>query len=109
MKELKEIKSKQKNSKLWIHFNCRSIQNAYEEIQVICSTVLPDFILLTETWMDDSNPAAAFIPKGYVMKRKDRSEVFKHKYGKERGGGVAILHKENINATIIQKKTKQCG
>ena len=101
MKELKEIKSKQKNSKLWIHFNCRSIQNAYEEIQVICSTVLPDFILLTETWMDDSNPAAAFIPKGYLMKRKDRSEVFKHKYGKERGGGVAILHKENINATIM--------
>ena len=27
--------------------------------------------------------------------------MFKHKYGKERGGGVAILHKENINVTIM--------
>ena len=101
MDELKEMKIKQKKSMLWIHFNCRSIQNAHEELEVICSTVSPEIVLLTETWMDDSNPDAAYIPKGYQIKRKDRSEVFKHKYGKKRGGGVAILHKENISATAI--------
>ena len=83
VKELQEMKKQQKHSKLWIHFNCRSIQNAFDEIQVICKTVFPDFILLTETWMDDSHPAAAYIPEGYIMKRKDRSEIFKHKYGKK--------------------------
>ena len=57
--------------------------------------------MLTETWLDDSNPNTAYIPKGYIIKRKDRSEEFKHKYGKKRGGGVAILHKENINATTM--------
>lgn len=102
IEELREMKKEQKKSKLWIHFNCRSLQNAYDEILAIIVTLCPDVILLTETWLDDSNPKTAFIPKGYVMKRKDRSEDYKHKYGKESGGGVAILHKENIDATIMQ-------
>ena len=57
--------------------------------------------MMTETWMDDSNPSTAYIPKGYLMKRKDRSEEYKHKYGKQSGGGVAILHKDNIVATTM--------
>ena len=99
--ELVEMKSVYKNSKLWIHFNCRSLNNSYGELEIICNTLSPDYVFGTESWMDESNPPSAYIPKGYMMKRKDRSDEFKHKYGKERGGGVFILHKENLNVAIM--------
>ena len=79
------MKAEYKNSKLWINFNCRSLNNSYDDLEIICNMLSPDFIPMTESWMDQSNPSSAYIPKGYSMKRKDRSDEFKHKYGKERG------------------------
>ena len=101
MKELEDMIGKYKKSKLWMHFNCRSLHQAYDEIEEICNKVKPDVLMLTETWLDESNPKNAYVPKGYVIKRKDRTEEYKHKYGKKSGGGVAILHKENIKLTIV--------
>ena len=101
MEELKEMKAKNKRAKLWIHFNFRSLNNAYDEIEEICNNVSPDFIVGGESWLDESNPKNAYIPEGYAIKRKDRSDEYKHKYGKKKGGGVAILHKENIAVTIM--------
>ena len=101
MTELKEMKSKHKKSKLWMHFNCRSLNNAYDELEEICNNIEPDVVLLTETWLDESNPKNAYIPEGYLIKRKDRTDEYKHKYGKKKGGGVAILHKENIAVTVM--------
>ena len=62
----------------------------------------PDVICLTETWMDDSVPKTAYIPQGYKIIRKDRSENYKQKYGRNKGGGVAVLHKEHIK---VEKKS----
>ena len=81
---------------LVLHMNCRSAINKQEEIYYIIKITNPDIFCMTETWFDDSIPAQAFIPEGYKIIRKDRSEDFKQKYGKTRGGGVAILYKEHL-------------
>lgn len=100
MTELKEMKSKYKKSKLQVHFNCRSLNNTYDELEEICNDVSPDAVLLTETWLDEYNPKNAYIPEGYLIKRKDCTDEYKHKYGKIKVG-VAILHKENLAITIL--------
>ena len=81
---------------LIIHLNCRSIVNKEEELQRIIDELDPDIICLTETWMDDSVPQNSCIPDGYKIIRKDRGENYKQKYGRNKGGGIAILHKEHI-------------
>ena len=86
---------------LIIHLNCRSILNKVEELEMIVEECNPDIIVLTETWMDDSVPKQACIPDGYHIIRKDRSTNFKQKYGKNKGGGVAILYKQHIK---VEKK-----
>ena len=51
--------------------------------------------------MDESIPNMACIPSGYSVLRKDRSDEFKQKYGKNRGGGVAIYYKQGMK---VEKK-----
>ena len=87
---------------LILNMNCRSINNKQEELEAIVQSLDPDVICLTETWMDDSVPSQANIPDGYSIIRKDRSDAFKQKYGRNKGGGVAILHKKHIK---VEKKT----
>lgn len=87
---------KTKKEMLILHMNCRSIQNKEEELENILHKLDPDIVALTETWFDDSSPLQTCVPDGYKIIRKDRCENFKQKYGRNRGGGVAVLYKENI-------------
>ena len=87
---------------LVIHINCRSLVNKEEELQQIIDEISPDIICLTETWFDDSVPSQAFVPENYSIIRKDREEAFKQMYGRNKGGGVAVLHKQHIK---VEKKT----
>ena len=97
--ELPEEASALKSSKkelVIIQLNCRSIMNKTEELDHIAHETDADIIVLTETWMDSSVPQQACIPEGYSIIRKDRTTNFKQKYGRNRGGGVAILYKQHI-------------
>lgn len=98
--ELNKIKVSSKEL-LIININCRSAVNKSEEIQQLCNELNPDIACLTETWFDDSIPGNSHIPAGYKIIRKDRSDSFKQRYSKCRGGGIAILYKESIN--IVRK------
>ena len=98
--KLQTVKASNKEI-LIIHMNCRSISNKREELEHVISETNADIICLTETWLDDSHPKQSNIPEGYRIIRKDRNNSFKQKYGKNRGGGVAILYKEEIN---VEKK-----
>lgn len=89
------IKSSSKEMTI-VHLNCRSIVNKVEELELVVEQTDADIIVLTETWMDDSVPQQACIPEGYSIIRKDRGSAFKQKYGRNKGGGIAILHKEYI-------------
>lgn len=86
---------------LILHMNCRSLVNKEVELQQVIDELYPDIICLTETWFDESIPSHAFVPENYCIIRKDRDETFKQKYGRNRGGGIAILHKKHIK---VEKK-----
>ena len=87
---------KKRKEMLVIHMNCRSVLNKEEELENIIKELDPDIVTLTETWFDESAPMKTCVPDGYKIIRKDRNENFKQKYGVNRGGGVAVLYKENI-------------
>ena len=74
--------------------------NKEEEIFDIIRLLNPDIICLTETWLDGSVPIQ-YVPKGYKILRKDRSEEFLQKYRKIKGGGIAIIYRSYMN--IIPK------
>ena len=98
--EMKNIKTS-KNELLILNMNCGSMLNKTEEIQHIINTLDPDVLCLTETWLDSSVPAQGYVPSGYKIIRKDRSDDFKQKYGRNKGGGIAVLFKDHIK---IEKK-----
>ena len=97
---LENIKKSSKEL-LIIHINCRSLVNKEEELQQIIDELYPDIICLTETWFDASVPINAFVPENYSIIRKDREETFKQQYGRNCGGGVAVLYKKHIK---VEKK-----
>ena len=86
---------------LILHMNCASMVNKREEIEHICNELKPDIICFTETWLDESVQTQSCTPTGYKMIRKDRSEEYKQKYGKSKGGGVAVCYKEHLK---VEKK-----
>ena len=92
---LPELKT-ERNELLIINMNCRSSINKTEEINYIFNEISPDIACHSETWFDDSVPHQAYIPPGYKVIRKDRSDNFKQMYGKTCGGGVAIYYKEHL-------------
>ena len=98
---------KSKKELLIVQMNCRSINNKNEELENIIQSLDPDILCLTETWMDDSVPLQANTPDGYCMIRKDRAASFKQKYGRNKGGGVAILHKKHIKVETKPYLTEQ--
>ena len=70
------------------------------ELNHLLLEIKPDIVCLTETWLDKSTPQNSFIPEGYNIIRKDRSEAFKQKYGRNKGGGVAVVFKESLKVDV---------
>ena len=86
-----------KDELLIIHINARSVVNKIEEIKLLCYEIKPDILCITETWLNQSVPLNAMTPLGYKILRHDRSEKFEQIYGKTRGGGVAVLYKQELD------------
>ena len=106
---LQNIKTKNTLKELLIiHLNCRSVVNKTEELEDICKTIEPDIICLTETWLDESVPSPLCTPSGYKIIRKDRSEVYKQKYGRNKGGGIAVCYKEHLKVERRDYLTEDC-
>ena len=99
---LEEIKMN-KNEKLIIHYNCRSISNKLDEVQEIIAEKKPIMLLLTETWLNDTHPKSYLKIPGYKSIRKDRSEHIKQNYGKDGGGGIAIIYQEHLKIKLHNK------
>ena len=91
---------------LVLHYNCQSILNKVEELNIICIKLKPKIICLTETWLDDSTTQTANIPDGYKILRCDRTDTYKQKYGKTGGGGTAILYSEDIKIRKLDINTE---
>ena len=97
---------KGKNELLIIHLNCRSMVNKEEELFELINLLNPDIVCLSETWLDGSIPTQ-YVPKGYKILRKDRSEGFLQKYRKIKGGGLAIIHRSYINISLKPSLTEK--
>ena len=100
-----ETVKQQRNESLILHINCRSLINKREEFENIIQTLKPNIVCLTETWFDGSVSPKDFVPEGYNIIRHDRSEMFKTKYAKKNGGGVAIIYKDHIKIQKISLLT----
>ena len=77
--------------------------NKIEELENVILQLDPDIVCLTETWLDDTTPITYNPIEGYNLIRKDRSEEFKQLHNKKKGGGVAILHKNQLKIDIKPK------
>ena len=88
--------TKTSNELLILHYNCRSMRNKAEEIYNICIELQPSILCLTETWLDQSTKQLSYIPEGYNIIRLDRTEKYKQHYGKNDGGGIAIIYKDEL-------------
>ena len=97
--EYSQIK-KEPNEILILHFNARSILNKIEDLIYIIKITNADIICLCETWLDTSTPENCILIPGYTTLRKDRTENFLQKYMKVHGGGVAIIHKNNLKIEV---------
>ena len=85
-----------KNELLIIHLNSRSLINKMEDVLIIIQTVKPDILCVTETWLNGSVPLNALTPSGYKQYRQDRTDRFKETYGRNKGGGILVFYKEEI-------------
>ena len=100
------IVKKGKNELLILHINCRSMKNKEEELFEIITQLNPDILCLSETWLDGSTPTQ-YVPNGYKILRKDRSDEFLQKYRKIKGGGLAIIYRSYINLTLKPSLTEK--
>ena len=96
---LQEIKIK-KTEKLILHYNCRSVVNKIDELHDIIIRKKPTMVLLTETWLNETHPKNILHVEGYKTIRKDRSQYILQQYGKEGGGGLAILYQEHMKIKL---------
>ena len=99
---LEEVRTN-KNEKLIIHYNCRSIENKLDELKEIIAEKKPILVLLTETWLNETHPKNYLKIPGYKSVRKDRSEHIKQHYGKTGGGGIALIYQEHLQVKIHDK------
>ena len=77
--------------------NARSLTKKFLffHFEIIVEQNYPDFIALTETWLNDSYPDSSFpCHSNYSIFRKDRKS--------STGGGVALLVKNNISCCQIE-------
>ena len=94
-----------KNHIIILHLNCRNLANKGEDLYSVIINSDADIICLTETWYDESHPMSMNVPDGFYIHRKDRSEDFKEKYKKSKGGGVAIMYKKGLKLVVKEKLT----
>ena len=83
---------------LW---NVRSLNNKLPDVMEHITDIDPEVVFLTETWLESDKNSVTAEAKTYGYKllhnrRKDRA--------KEKGGGVGILVKTNINAKQLPVK-----
>lgn len=72
--------------------NCRSVLNKLESLECLLLDLEPDFVALTETWLNNDILDSEVTPPNYNIIRKDRPT---------RGGGVALMIKREIQYTVL--------
>lgn len=75
-----------------LNINARSITNKTEHLEAILLAHDPHLVVLTETWLHTFVSDDDVVPPGFKIFRKGRAT---------RGGGVAVILKDCIKATLL--------
>lgn len=76
-----------------INVNARSVANKAEQLEIALLQYDPHVTILTETWLHQDITDDVVFPPSYKVFRKDRQS---------RGGGVAVLVKEQFQAYVLE-------
>ena len=75
--------------------NIRSLNNKFEEWELLLSQRHPDLAFLTETWLDDTVSEAAISVPGYGIVRRDRPTG--------RGGGIMCYFRDSFSVSVLSE------
>ena len=81
-----------------IYFNVRSLLPKIDDLRIICSLYLPDFVCIVETWLDPSIDDTEIFIQGYCVFRVDRSR---------HGGGVLVFVKDVFTCSLLYKGSSE--
>lgn len=85
------VSAKEKHLRI-VNFNARSVVNKTDILEIQLLRHDPHIAIITETWLRSDITNELVFPPHYKVFRKDRMH---------RGGGVAVLVKDQIDATLI--------
>ena len=84
-----------------VSLNCQCLTNKKADLEALIDEEDPDLIVLTETNMTPGIGSAEYIPRGYMVHRKDR-----HECGDIRkGGGILIAVKSDLPSSTMTLDT----
>lgn len=63
-----------------------------DEVELRALKVKPDFIVLTETWLDESTPDSSISIANYTISRRDRNRF---------GGGIIIYSPNGLPFQVL--------
>ena len=82
------------------HVNAQSLVPKVDVINKLLTSERLDLLCVSETWLTPETLSRFMVFPGYVMLRRDRASST---HGQRvRGGGVAIIHRDNIQCQVIQ-------
>ncbi len=75
--------------------NVRSLPNKLDEIQTRISSIKPNIVILTESWLDDTYPDASITIDGYSIIRRDRVTL---------GGGIICFLSNSFECKVLSSQ-----
>ena len=72
--------------------NVRSISNKFEEVRLRITNLMPDVVVLTESWLDEEVPDCSISVNNYNVIRKDRND---------KGGGILCYLRSQFTYSVI--------
>ena len=80
------------------HINIRSLRHKTHEIGDLLELHSLSVLAITETWLDENDNEGVINIDGYTLFRRDRHH--------QRGGGVGIYLREDLNVHLIERYSR---
>lgn len=77
-----------------LNMNAQSVVNKAESLEIALLAHNPDVAVITETWLTSDITDDCVFPLSFSVFRRDRGS---------RGGGVAVLLKNNVKAVVLNQ------
>ena len=85
------------------HINAQSLVPKVDAVNSLLESERLDLLCVSETWLTPDTLTRFIVFPGYAMVRRDRAESTDGQ--RVRGGGVAVIHREEIHCQMLQTPT----